>query len=125
MDFAKRVIGCNTEEEETTTSGTKVLITTGYDGYDEVQNTEIVGLEDASFKCTVSQFPIGVFGATGGLVGDTPLICGGSDGWQHQKSCYSLKEDGDWKIESNLNTARYSPADGEVIINNKLVIAGG
>jgi len=179
MDFAKRIIGCNTEEEETTTSGTesisttsttppttesttteststattttsttestmtnnnsggtKVLVATGfYSG----GNTEIIDVEDASFNCTVSQFPIGegeVTGglvgngeATGGLVGDSPLICGGgfysNSGWQFQKSCYSLKEDGTWKLESNLNTARRSAANGEVIINNKLVIAGG
>merc|ERR1719245_1395433 len=111
MDFAKRLFGCNTEEEEITTSGTKVLITTGYDRSRSsyaVQNTEIVDLEDASFNCTVSQFPTSVKGATGGLVGDTPLICGGifySGEWQYPKSCYSLKEDGDWKLESNLNTA--------------------
>merc|ERR1719245_1028931 len=116
MDFAKRLFGCNTEEEEITTSGTKVLITTGYDRSRSsyaVQNTEIVDLEDASFKCTVSQFPIGVAGATGGLVGDTPLICGGAlRGRQYHKSCYSLKEDGDWKLESSLNTARGYAANG-------------
>jgi len=42
-----------------------------------------------------------------------------------QKSCYSLKEDGNWKVESNLNTARQYAANGEVIMNDKLVIAGG
>ena len=41
------------------------------------------------------------------------------------KSCYSLKEDGDWELESNMNTARAWAANGEVIMNNKLVIAGG
>jgi len=119
MDFAKRFFGCNT-------SGTKVLVTTGFESV--AQNTEIIDVDDTSFYCKVSQFPTDVWGATGGLVGDTPLICGGSfysDEWQYQKSCYSLKEDGDWKFESNLNTARYAAANGEVIINNKLVIAGG
>merc|ERR1719367_1588079 len=61
-------------------------------------------------------------GVTGGLVGDTPLICVG--GWPNN-SCYSLKEDGDWKIVSNLNRAKRNAANGEVIMNNKLVIAGG
>ena len=91
--------------------------------------SEIIDLKDASFKCTLTQYPISVLGAAGGLVGDTFLICGGynynSSGIQ--KSCYSLKEDGDWKLESSsdLNVARYYAANGDVIVNNQLVIAGG
>jgi len=81
-------------------------------------------LEDASFKCTVDQYPISASEGTGGLVGNTPIICGGYSGG-YQKSCYSLKEDGSWKDEYNLNTARRVAATGSVIINNKLVIAGG
>ena len=59
-------------------------------------------------------------------MGNTPLICGGYSGGV-QKSCYSLKEDGAWKLEesSDLNTARAYVATGSVIINNKLVLAGG
>ena len=107
---------------------TKVLVATGYVSGLE-RNTEIIDLEDASFKCTLSQFPASVYGATGGLVGNTALICGGGidtlTGWQYQNSCYSLKEDGDWKFETNLNEARAYAANGDVIWNNKLVIAGG
>ena len=61
-------------------------------------------------------------------MGNTPIICGGSLGGRSgvsQTSCYSLKEDGEWKDEANLNTARRSASTGTVIINNKLVIAGG
>ena len=60
---------------------------------------------------------------------NTAFICGGGNfggsGWQ--KSCYSLKEDGAWKLEasSDLNTARGYAATGSVIINKKLVLAGG
>ena len=82
-------------------------------------------MEDASFNCAVSQFPTIVWSATGGLVGNTPLICGGIHSRVSQKSCYSLKEDGTWKLESNLNTTRQYAANGEVIMNNKMVIAGG
>ena len=108
----------------------KILVTTGYGS--GANNTEIVDLEDASFKCTVSQFPTSVSGATGGLVGNTPMICGGylfygvGDYYGDSlKSCYSLKENGEWKFESNLTTPRAYAANGDVIINHKLVIAGG
>ena len=88
------------------------------------QNTEIVDLEDESFKCTVNQFPTSTYGATGGLISDTPFICGGfSGGWQ--KFCYFLQEYGDWKFESNLTTPRGYAANGNVIRNHKLVMAGG
>jgi len=120
LEYVRRSFDPHTDEENTT-SGTKVLVVSG--GYDG-NNAEIIDVEDASFNCTVSQFPTYLFEATGGLVGDTPLICGGY-GSTYQNSCYSLKEDGTWKLESSLNTARYSAANGEVIINNKLVIAGG
>ena len=59
-------------------------------------------------------------------MGNTPLICGGRIGSNYQNSCYSLKEDGAWKLEaSSLITARLGAATGSVIINNKLVLAGG
>ena len=83
-------------------------------------------LEDASFQCTLSQFPTNAHGATGGLVGNTPLICGGRIGSNYHESCYPVKEDGAWKLEaSSLITARLGAATGSVIINNKLVLAGG
>ena len=109
--------------------GTKVLVTTGYDSGSRsyIQNTELIDLADPAFKCTISQFPrSGSWAATGGLIGNTALICGGYDG-NRQKSCYSLKEDGDWNLEASsyLNTARNSAANGDIVMNNKLVIAGG
>ena len=107
--------------------GTKVLVTPGYEDGSSVQNTELIDLTDPSFQCTVSQFPTSVYAATGGLIGNTPLICGGLNRvtFEYQKSCYSLQEDGDWKLESNLNTKRGFAANGHVIMNNKLLIAGG
>ena len=104
--------------------GTKVLVATG--GGSE-RNTEIIDLVDASFKCTISHFPTSTDTPTGGLVGNTAIICGGKIGLAYQKSCYSLKEDGAWKLEesSDLSTARRSAATGTVIMNSKLVMAGG
>merc|ERR1711953_1144321 len=127
LEYVRRSFDPQTDEENTT-SGTKVLVATGYGSVGQI--TEIIDVEDSSFSCTLSQFPTRVYSATGGLVGDTPLICGGTiySGYgerQFLKSCYSLKEDGSWKLESNLNTGRNSAANGEVIINNILVIAGG
>ena len=61
-------------------------------------------------------------------MGITPIICGGTS----EKSCYSLKEDGTWKDEADLNEDRYGAANGYAIdystkidSNARLVIAGG
>ena len=108
-------------------SGTKVLVATGQpDASGKV--TEIIDLEDESFKCNVKEFPLNVYSAIGGLVGTTPFICGGrSFSNVNQKSCYSLKEDGEWEKDatSELNTPRYFAANGVSIINNTMVVAGG
>ena len=123
-----------TTTRSTTSNGLKVLVATG-DGpprfgstSSNTKITEIIDVENASFRCTASQFPYFATGATGGLVGDTPLICGGYVGFGYrQKSCYSLKDDGGWKLEtsSDLNKARNSAANGHVIMNNQMVVAGG
>ena len=102
--------------------GSKVLLA---QGSGEGKNTEVLDLEDPSFRCTVSQFPTGAWGGAGGLVGNTPLVCGGFENKVVQKACYSLNEDGTWKNEADLNTARRFVAAGYVIMDNGLVIAGG
>lgn len=71
---------------------------------------------------------------TGGLVGTTPFICGGvidtpTNSWDtrydYQNSCYILEENGEWKLDetAGLSTPRKDAA--AVIINTKLIIAGG
>ena len=102
--------------------GTKVLVATGYPVNNGVY-TEIIDLENPSFTCSkVGQFPILLTDATGGLVGQTPLICGG---WS--KACHTLLENGSWKEDkvATLNTGRHSAAYGSVVINDQLVVAGG
>jgi len=74
---------------------TKVLIATGL-YYEYGRITEIIDLEDETFECTVGQFPFkSTSGATGGLVGNTPLIC------KFYKSCHLLKEGGWWTLSSS------------------------
>ena len=88
--------------------------------------TEIIDLEDPSFTCSkVNKFPIDKYYATGGLVGQTPFICGGTSGYS--RACYTLLENGVWKEDKTavLNTGRNRAAYGSVIINGKLVLASG
>ena len=55
----------------------KVLVTTGIP-YDSSVKTEVVDLANNA-KCeSLPNFPYEAFSATGGLIGQTPVICGGS-----------------------------------------------
>ena len=93
-----------------------------------VAATRIVDLEDPTFSCEVNQFPIELVKATGGLIGQTPFVCGGMKGHTSSKACYVLEEEnGEWKEDhiAALNGERSIAATGSVIINDKLVLAGG
>ena len=112
--------------------GTKVLITTG-EPYTDGRNTEIIDLEDSSFSCTkVKQFPVKLYGASGGLMnGQKPFICGGGAYinyvWFPSKDCYRITETGSWAKDqtASLDTARGYAGIGSVVINNQLILTGG
>ena len=108
--------------------GSKVLVVTG-DPFGNGRHTEIIDLEDSSFSCSkVEQFPKVLYGAVGGLIGQTPFVCGGGkfDG-SYSSYCYALRENGSWETDATaaLNTERYMAATGSVLMTNKLVLAGG
>ena len=52
------------------------------------------------------------------------MVCGGSP---LSKACYSLQENRNWKEDRSctLKVARYRAGTGSVIVNNRLVLAGG
>ena len=74
----------------------------------------------------IQDFPVDLFYGTGGLIGEIPFVCGGKAADRYNQ-CYSLQETGEWKEDqtATLNSARSNAAFGSVIINDKLVVAGG
>ena len=70
---------------------TKFLIAIGYDG-NPVSTSELIDLslddDDQCFNWV--DYPLELDGATGGLLGNTPLICGGESFGQYIDECYSL-----------------------------------
>jgi hypothetical protein len=65
-------------------------------------------------------FPIGVHGATGGLIGDTVIICGGKD---DNDECYSLTSE-KATLVTHMSVGRYLAAS--IVINdNTLWVTGG
>ena len=67
-------------------------------------------------------FPIGVYGATGGLIGDTVIICGGYAGG-YVDECYSLTSE-KATLVTHMSVGRYYAAS--IVINdNTLWVTGG
>ena len=103
------------------------MVTTGMP-YNNGRQTEVIDLNNSSFSCFIpNHFPITLRAASGGLIGQTPFVCGGQTGSGYSKACFTLEEDGSWKEDklALLNTARSDAAVGAVVIHNQLVLAGG
>ena len=67
-------------------------------------------------------FPIGVYGATGGLIGDTVIICGGYAGG-YVDECYSLTSE-KATLVTHMSVGRYLAAS--IVLNdNTLWVTGG
>ena len=94
---------------------TKVLIVTG-----GPQQTDIIDIKDPSFNCTKpKQFPVSWSHAVGGLVGQVPFVCE-----RVSNGCYALQQSGSWQKDRYATGERWA-ATGSLVINDKLVIAGG
>ena len=63
-------------------------MTTGASPGDLARKTEVIDLTDASNSCTLNDYPLDVYDASGGLLGSTPLICGGNQDTKPMSECY-------------------------------------
>ena len=68
-------------------------------------------------------FPTSIWGATGGLIGDTVIICGGDDGDSFIDECYSFTSE-KAKLVTHMSFARYGAAS-IVLDDNTLWVTGG
>ena len=124
--FPKPELSCTCKPTKatmaTSTFGTKVLVVTGHlDALD----TEIIDLENSKFACSkVGKFPKILFKANGGLVGKTPMVCGGWSSGTFKKSCYNLEENGVWKEDEKAKLVRgkQNQISGNVVIKDQLFI---
>ena len=104
----------------------KLLVTTGR-LTDKGQHTEVIDLANPDSKCDpLPDYPIQIFGATGGLLQDTsPIVCGGFDGSDLGRisQCYII--DGNETLQTiDLNIYRWNSAS-VLLDKNTLWITGG
>ena len=94
---------------------------------DKGQHTEVIDLANPDSKCDpLPEYPIQIFGATGGLLQDTsPIVCGGFDGSDLGRisQCYIV--DGNETLQTiDLNIYRWNSAS-VLLDKNTLWITGG
>ena len=105
---------------------TKFLIATGRDtNYNPVSKSELIDLslddDDQCFNWV--DYPLELHVATGGLLGNTPLICGGRLFGQYIDECYSL--DGETSKFVTKMSVKRSYAASIVLNETILWITGG
>ena len=106
-------------------SVSKILVTTGDNSVGYQTTSEIVDLTiKGDNKCNNwPDFPIDVYGATGGVIGNTVIICGGGGGGSYFDECYSLTSE-KAKLVTHMSVGRYLAAS-IVLHDNTLWVTGG
>ena len=86
-----------------------------------MDHVEIIDLETNTGK-RCPKYPLKVSGATGGLIGSSPLICGGEDAsYDTRDACYIIGQQETGAV--TMTTPRWLAAS--IVFNGRLFIAGG
>ena len=93
---------------------------TGYQTTSEIEDLTIKG---GNMCFNWPDFPIGVYAATGGLIEDTVIICGGYDDYGYVDECYSLTSE---KATLVTHMSVWRIAAASIVFNdNALWVTGG
>ena len=110
--------------------GSVVMIVTGSDETNKSKNAEIFDIASGMvLKCPkIQPFPFDrLYGASGGIVDGSPMICGGYSPTDPQSvtTCHSLNQNGHW-IEDQTSTVNPGRGNsGSVVMQNQLLMVGG
>ena len=90
------------------------------------RRTEIIDLNNAEFTCNgLPDFPIISVGPAGGLVQNTPLICGGvKEDFSELDDCYRFSKNS-WIQVKSLPEPRTEFGKGNVVLEDELLVNGG
>ena len=104
--------------------GPFMAVITGFNG-DPRSDAQVIDMRSSSTGCpSLTPYPNGIYGATGGLIANKLVICGGYDDSTHS-ACYNFdNHDNQWKFFASLHTARMYFAsttlhDGSLFITGK------
>ena len=91
----------------------RILVVTGWEN-----KTELWPKPDS--QCTLTDFPLDVYGAVGFWTAQGPAVCGGYEGGN---KCFLFKEN-QWMPWTNMGTARYYASALQIDPNQALIIGG-
>ena len=113
-----------------------VLVAAGSDEEDLGPKPEIFNLGCPTFQCDkIDEVPGGGLSrvaSAGGMIGDTPILCGGYHPEDERRygTCRKLikKNNGKYAwlvLDNTLSIGRYFPSYGSVVIEDQLLVSGG
>ena len=93
-----------------------------------LKDTQLVDLSSSKICGNLKPYPIAIYGATGALVSENPVICGGfqrtGNQRKEQKECQMYnKSSNTWKFLTNMATEKAYLAS--VPLNGQLFVTGG
>ena len=91
------------------------------DSYDRQSDAQLSSLTRSCSN--LQNYPIAMSHATGAIVSDHPMICGGWAGSRHSECYHHNKASNSWTFLTNMTTQRSSSAS--VPVNGKLLVLGG
>ena len=103
------------------------MVATGYPNNGQCQ---VIDMSSSTTTCSnLPSYPTSVYGAAGGVINGSPIICGGNSGSPRslrnlQGSCYIFdKNENTWKLHCNMKSRRVQPAIS--VVKGTLFVSGG
>ena len=105
-------------------SGLLILVATG-NGYTD--KCQVIDVSSSTSCGNLPSYPYSMYHAAGGVINNTPIICGGdrpSGSPRQQDSCYRFNENSNsWNLHCKMTSRRYYHAAS--VIQDALFITGG
>ena len=96
----------------------RILVVTG--SRDNNKKTELWPKPDS--QCTLTDFPLEVYGTVGFWTAQGPTVCGG---WGGGNKCFFYSKENQWMPWTNMGTARWYASALQINPNQALIIGGG
>ena len=107
-------------------SGSLILVATGY-GSSYTDKCQVIDVSSSTSCANLPSYPYSMRYATGGVINNSPVICGGyrrSGSPREQESCYRFNENSNsWNLHCKMTSRRYYHAAS--VIQDALFITGG
>ena len=107
-------------------SGSLILVATGV-GSSYFDKCQVVDVSSSTSCGNLPSYPYSMSQAAGGVINNTPIICGGyrpSASPKGQDSCYRFNENfNSWNFHCTMKSRRYQHA--ATVIQDTLFISGG